>query len=188
MNEIGNLSTALENRLKKLEAARPPKTMALASIEGTSNEVNSSSSIELPQCITKLITGSDYWRLAKTRRYLKLAREGHLETLQALAEQAMAKDAPDHWFARVCSVKMWERTLALVAKTKRVATEAARIAEQLGVTAAEQIQTIYYAAWRKGSTVGRYAAWAAESGRDKFRFFCWLTSKKRGTDFQLGKF
>jgi hypothetical protein len=46
------------------------------------------SSIELPAVIEQLIASADYWRRAKTNRYKKLAREGHLRDLLELAEVA----------------------------------------------------------------------------------------------------
>ena len=73
-------------------------------------------SIELPAAITNLITGNEYWVTAKSNRYKKLIREGHLDNLLELAKLALTKDNPAHWFAKVCSVKAWERTLDFLKK------------------------------------------------------------------------
>ena len=45
-------------------------------------------SIELPAAITNLITGSEFWVTAKSNRYRKLIREGHLDNLLELAKLA----------------------------------------------------------------------------------------------------
>src|SRR6266516_125076 len=63
-----------------------------ASIENAVGNATNSTSIELQQEIKALITGSDFWILAKTNRYKKLIREGHLDKLLHLATHALTKD------------------------------------------------------------------------------------------------
>src|SRR5437588_9978433 len=87
-------------------------------------KAGSDTSIELPAAITNLITGSDYWVNAKRNRYKKLVREGHLDNLLELAKLALTKDNPAHWFAKVCSVKAWERTLDFLKKLETVRMKA----------------------------------------------------------------
>src|SRR6266571_3798494 len=88
-----------------------------ASIENSvqSNTTNKTS-IELPQEIKALVTGNDFWVNAKTNRYKKLIREGHLDKLLALASMAHSKNNPANWFAKACSRAAWVRTLAYFAK------------------------------------------------------------------------
>src|SRR5258708_34563738 len=55
------------------------------SIENTvSKAITNNTSIELPQEIKALITGNDFWVNAKSNRYKKLIREGHLDKLLVL--------------------------------------------------------------------------------------------------------
>ncbi len=90
-----------------------------ASIENTvSKDITNKTSIELPQEIKELITGNNFWVDAKSNRYKKLIREGHLDKLLRLAKMAYGKEKPANWFATACSVKAWERTLAYLAKLK----------------------------------------------------------------------
>ena len=93
-----------------------------ASIENTvSSDTTNKTSIELPQEIKALITGNDFWVNAKSNRYKKLIREGHLDKLLHLAKQALTKDNPANWFARACSKARWEKyTLPYFAKLKEV--------------------------------------------------------------------
>src|SRR5258708_13547556 len=87
---------------------RPNQSNDDTSIESTAGKPTNNTSIELPAEIKGLITGDDYWVLAKTRRYKKLIREGHLDKLLHLAREAQTKDRPANWFATACSKKRWE--------------------------------------------------------------------------------
>jgi hypothetical protein len=153
-----NLGEALKERYASIEKRgnKPPVT-----------------SIELPAEIESLITGSDYWRKAKVNRYKKLIREGHLDDLLELAKQALAKDTPANWFARVASKAQWQRTLDWLAKLREVAQNAVEVAKRLGVVP-EQMKAVYKACWRFGDSVISKAVTAEETGRDKFKYFNWL--------------
>src|SRR5437660_10161777 len=75
-----------------------------ASIENTvSKAITNNTSIELPPEIKELITGNDFWVNAKSNRYKKLIREGHLDKLLELAKMAHSKNNPANWFAKACS-------------------------------------------------------------------------------------
>ena len=65
-----------------------------SSIENTVGNTTNNTSIELPEEIKELITGNDYWVNAKSNRYKKLIREGHLEKLLELARMAHSKHNP----------------------------------------------------------------------------------------------
>ena len=134
------------------------------------------SSIELPQEIDSLITGSDYWQLAKRNRYKKLIREGHLSKLLQLAQMARTKNVPAHWFATACSKVKWERTLEYLAQLAKVQQAAVRAAEKLGTAVTN---FLYQQIWR-GVNVERWAAEAAEVGRHKARYFVWLCKRDGG--------
>jgi hypothetical protein len=125
-----------------------------ASIENkVSKTITNNTSIELPQEIKALITGNEYWVNAKSNRYKKLIREGHLDKLLELARMAHSKNNPANWFAKACSKAAWERTLAYFAKLAEIA--------------------------RKAETVERWAIAAEEISHDKpgqsrERYFAWL--------------
>lgn len=147
-----------------------------ASIENTvsSNAINNTS-IELPEEIKELITGNDFWVNAKTNRYKKLIREGHLDKLLALANMAHSKNNPANWFAKACSKLAWERTLAYFAKLKEVARKAEHVARRLGT---KVNKFIYKQIWN-GVNVERWAVAAEEikhdkPGQSKERHFAWL--------------
>ncbi len=147
-----------------------------ASIENTVGTTTNKTSIELPQAIKALITGSDFWVTAKTNRYKKLIREGQLDKLLYLAREARTKDNPANWFARACSKARWEKyTLPYFAKLKEVARKAEQVACRLGT---KVNKFIYKQIW-KGVNVERWAVAAQEISHDKpgqsrERHFAWL--------------
>ena len=57
-----------------------------SSIENKVGNTTNNTSIELPDEIKELITGNEYWVNAKSNRYKKLIREGHLEKLLELCQ------------------------------------------------------------------------------------------------------
>lgn len=146
-----------------------------SSIELKTLKLTNNTSIELPQEIKALITGSDYWVTAKTNRYLKLAREGHLPLLLKIAAEARSKNNPAHWFARTCSKPMWERTLAYYKKLADVARTAAEVAERLGTPVTNFIRKQIW----QGVNVIRLAVEAQETGRNPERYFAWLCLHQR---------
>jgi hypothetical protein len=151
-----------------------------ASIENTvSKAFTNNTSIELPQEIKALITGSDFWVQAKANRYKKLIREGHLDKLLHLAKMAQTQatiEHPSHWFAKACSKARWEKyTLPYFAKLKEVARKAEHVARRLGMNVNK---FIYKQIW-KGVNVERWAVAAAEVSHDKpeqsrLKHFAWL--------------
>jgi ribosomal protein S1 len=147
-----------------------------ASIENIvqSNTTNNTS-IELPDEIKALITGNDFWVNAKSNRYKKLIREGHLDKLLVLANMAQTKNNPANWFAKACSREMWERTLAFIAKLKEVARKADNVARRLGT---KVNKFIYKMIWN-GVNVERWAVAAEEikhdkPGQSREKHFAWL--------------
>ncbi len=147
-----------------------------ASIENTASKaITNNTSIELPQEIKALITGNDFWVNAKSNRYKKLIREGHLDKLLALANMARVKNNPANWFAKACSKATWERTLAYFAKLKEVARKAEHVACRLGTNVNK---FIYKQIW-KGVNVERWAVAAEEirhdkPGQSREKHFAWL--------------
>ncbi len=147
-----------------------------ASIENTvGNTTTNNTSIELPDEIKALITGNDYWVNAKSNRYKKLIREGHLDKLLTLANMARVKNNPANWFAKACSKLAWERTLAYFAKLKEVARKAEHVARRLGT---KVNKFIYKQIW-KGVNVERWAVAAEEirhdkPGQSREKHFAWL--------------
>ncbi|HEU5375141.1 MAG TPA: hypothetical protein VFV38_06870 [Ktedonobacteraceae bacterium] len=142
--------------------------------EQKQSEANSNNSIELPAAIKNLITGSDFWVTAKTNRYKKLIREGHLRDLLELANIALTKNNPANWFAKVCSVKAWERTLDFLEKLYRVRKKTEAVLSRIG-KGVEKL--VYKHAWA-GKSVERYAVAAQEIGKDRHKLFAWLCQRE----------
>ena len=146
------------------------------SIESTAGKPTNNTSIELPAAITALITGSEYWVNAKTNRYKKLIREGHLDKLLHLAREAHTKDRPDHWFAAACSKDRWEKyTIPYLAKLKEVAQKAEAVVRRLGT----KVNNFIYKQIWKGVNVERWAIAAQEvrhdkPGQSREKYFAWL--------------
>ncbi len=124
---------------------------------------NDDTSIELPVAITNLITGNEYWVTAKRNRYKKLIREGYLDNLLELAKLALTKYNPANWFATVCSVKAWERTLDFLKKLECVRKKATRVTKRIG----ERMATFVYKQIWAGRNVERWAVAAEEVHHDK---------------------
>ncbi len=127
------------------------------------NKRNDDTSIELPAAITKLITGNEYWIQAKSNRYKKLIKEGHLDNLLELAKLALTKHNPANWFAKVCSVKAWERTLDFLKKLNNVRQKAIQVTKRIG----ESMTTFVYKQIWAGRNVERWAVAAEEMRHDK---------------------
>ena len=172
---------------KELLAERFPQlnrtnTSEASSIENNVGKTTNNTSIEtsvvnnqLPNEITELITGNEYWVNAKSNRYRKLIREGHLEKLLELAKMAHSKDNPANWFAKACSKAAWERTLAYFAKLSEVVHTAERVARRVGT---KVNKFIYKQIWN-GVSVERWAVQAEEMRHDKpnqsrEKHFAWL--------------
>lgn len=135
-----------------------------SSIENAVYKTNTS--IELPEEIIALVDNKAY--LPKHR---KLWRE-HPRQLLTLIELAATKQAPSRWYAKVTAKAMWERTLKFLAKLERVRQQAQIIAQKLGV---EVNGFIYKQVWHNPA-VERLAAMAAETGRNKAKYFSWLVT------------
>src|ERR1700693_6171442 len=146
-----------------------------SSIENKAGNTTNNTSIELPNEIKALITGTEYWVKAKSNRYKKLIREGHLEKLLELSKMAHSKHNPANWFAKACSKPAWERTLAYFAKLAEVAHKAERVARRIGI---KVNKFIYKQIW-KGVNVERWAVTAEEvrhdkPGQSREKHFAWL--------------
>lgn len=135
---------------------------------------NNNTSIEVPAAIQQLNTGSDYWVALKTKRYQKLIREGHLADLLELAALALTKTKPANWFAKVASVKAWERTLDFLKKRHAVLRRAEQVAERLGKNMAERMRKFLYKQIWTGKSVERHAVAAQEIGENRHKLFAWL--------------
>jgi len=159
------------------------KTSETSSIENTvGNTLTNNTSIEttavkqdLPQTIKQLITGNEYWVNAKSNRYRKLIREGHLEKLLELAKMAQEKENPANWFAKAASKATWARTLDYFAKLTVVAQKAETVARRIGT---KVNKFIYKQIW-KGVNVERWAVTAEEvahnkPGQSREKHFAWL--------------
>jgi hypothetical protein len=151
------------------------------SLESTVENTTNNTSIELPAEVKALITGSDFWVLAKTNRYKKLIREGHLDKLLHLARAAQSKEHPANWFAAACSKARWERyTMPYFAKLQEVAWKAEQVARRLGT----QINKFIYKMIWRGVNVERWAIAAEEVRHDKpglsrEKYFAWLCVNER---------
>jgi hypothetical protein len=172
---------------ERFQQFKQVKSNSDSSIETNAGNTTNNSSIEtqavnnqLPNEITELITGSDYWVNAKSNRYRKLIREGHIEKLLELAKMAQTKDNPANWFAKACSKAAWERTLAYFAKLSEVAHTAERVARRVGT---KVNKFIYKQIW-KGVNVERWAIQASEvrhnkPGQSALKHFAWLCKNEK---------
>ena len=157
MNTTTSLTANAFTRLQALREQHDNKNKELKIKAG------SDTSIELPAAITNLITGSEFWVTAKSNRYKKLIREGHLDNLLELAKLALTKDNPAHWFAKVCSVKAWDRTLDFLKKLNNVRMKAAQVTKRIGEG---MTKFVYKQIW-EGKNVERHAITAEEVRHDK---------------------
>lgn len=146
------------------------KKQQLASIENTSS-TTTNTSIELPAVIDDLIDNKMY-----RNKFKKLIREGYLRDLLELAKMAATKNTPSRWFAKVTSKAQWERTLKMLETVRSVLAAAAEVAERIKAVP-DQMKAIYKACWRLKAEAVRHAITAQETGRNKFTYFCWLTSQ-----------
>lgn len=146
---------------------------------------NNNTSIEVPAAIQQLNIGSDYWVALKLKRYQKLIREGHLEDLLELAVLALTKSKPTNWFAKVASVKAWERTQDFLKKRHAVLRRAEQIAERIGTDMAEKMKKFVYKQIWTGKSVERYAVAAQEIGENRHKLFAFLCRQEgQGTTAQ----
>lgn len=186
---MGNGSTVTAGAILQARYGRfsPQHLSDGSSIETTAvNQPNktANTSIELPTEIQKLITGTDFWVRAKTNRYKKLIREGHLDKLLYLAREAQTKEHPANWFAAACSKSNWEeRTLPYLAKLREVARKAEQVARRLGI---KINRFIYKMIWRSVN-VERWAVAAEEvrhdkPGQSKEKYFVWLCVNEQRLD------
>lgn len=146
--------------------------------EQKQSESKTNTSIEVPAAITSLITGSDFWITAKTNRYKKLIREGHLADLLELATIALTKKNPANWFAKVASVKAWERTLDFLKKHYAVLKKAAQVMERIGTDMAERMRKFVLKQIWTGKSVQRHAVAAQEIGKDRHKLFAFLCKQE----------
>ncbi len=190
MNTMASTADVLAGRFQQFKQKQSTND---ASIENNAGKVTHNISIEadvvkpdgypheLPQDIKALITGSDFWVLAKTNRYKKLIREGHLDKLLSLAKEAETKDNPANWFAKAASKARWEKfTLPYFAKLHEVTEKAERVARRVGT---KVNKFIYRQIW-KGVNVERWAIqaeemWHAKPGQSKERHFAWLCMNEK---------
>jgi hypothetical protein len=166
-----------------------PKVSTAASSIGSS-VVNNTTSIEIPPEIDVLIDNKAYYN-----KFKKLIREGHLQDLLELAEIALTKDEPSHWFAKSTKTTaapgqeglptMWERSLKYLAKLRDIRRMAELVAAKIGTTVTKGI---YKQIW-KGANVERWADLARESRQlarqgtrrrdtDPAKLFMWLCSRE----------
>lgn len=132
----------------------------------------------MPAAIQQLTTGSDYWIDLKLKRYRKLIREGHLADLLELAALALTKSNPANWFAKVCSVKAWERTLDFLKKRHAVLQKAEQVISRIGKDMAERMQKFVYKQIWAGKSVERYAVAAQEIGDNRHKLFAFLCKQE----------
>lgn len=172
---MNNQSSIGALALSRFQAMREQHSQAETQKPTESNNITS---IEVPAAIQQLNIGSDYWVALKTKRYQKLIRDGHLADLLELAALALTKTKPAHWFAKVCSVKAWERTLDFLNKRHAVLRKAEQIAERLGHNLAERMQKFVYKQVWAGKSAERYAVAAQEIGEHRHKLFAWLCKQE----------
>lgn len=142
-----------------------------------SKDTNTNNSIELPAEVLNLITNNG-WKLARTNRYKKLMRDGEIsaDELVEFVEMAKEKNKPDYWFAKIMSKARWERTKDFLAKLREIKRLAKEVCSRIPVPP-YATRVIYKACWKFKSSVIVKAVTAQETGRDKYKYFCWLIGK-----------
>ncbi len=179
MKNTASFATLAAKRLLDMQEQRGKEQEAPNQKEQIQNNNNS---IELPEAIKNLNTGSDEWIEKKAKRYKRLIQEGYLNDLLELAKLApkMATEAhPSHWFAACASVKEWERTKNFLRKLRMLYSLAAQVMTRIGSNMAERMQKfVYKQIWLKRS-VERHAAAAQElehskPNQSRAKLFAWL--------------
>lgn len=109
-------------------------------------------------------------------RFANLLNQGYYNQLRHLAEhiRRVAHTSPVRMMAVACSKARWENTLAQIRERVKVERLANEVRERLRASN-DQMPALYAVVWRLKGYALRFAATAQEIGRDKFRFFCWLT-------------
>jgi hypothetical protein len=179
MHNTASFATLAAKRLLDIQEQRSKEQEAPNQKEQIQNNNNS---IELPEAIKKLNTGSDEWVEKKANRYKRLIQEGHLNDLLELAKLApkMATKAhPSHWFATAAGVKEWKRTLNFLKKVYAARHKAQQVAERIG-TAVNKF--IFKQIWAHRS-VERHAATVQElphnkPNQSKAKLFTWLCQQE----------
>ena len=143
-----------------------------------SNNLTTTNSIELPEVITKLIVGEAF-RQARINRYKMLIRNGYKRELFELAAKAQEMNNPAHWFAKWASKKRWEQTLETLKKWRKEAPTIREIIERLQVKPNQNrvAYKAFHEATSKHKSPLQLAITAQETGRDAFKYFCWLVWK-----------
>lgn len=113
-------------------------------------------------------------------RFANLLNQGYYNQLRHLAEhiRRVAHTSPVRMMAVACSKARWEDSLAQVRERMKVERLATEVRQRLNASD-DQMPALYAVVWRLKGYALRFAATAQEIGRDKFRFFCWLTSANR---------
>lgn len=100
-----------------------------------------------------------------------------------LAKLALTKNNPAHWFAKVCSVKAWERTLDFLKKLETVRRKADQVAQRMG----EGLTKFVFKQIWAGKNVEHHAVTASEVKHDKpnqskWKLFAYLCKQEgKGT-------
>ena len=178
MNDQSSFGAIAFTRFQAMQAQHVQLKDKLDQQEQKQSESNNITSIELPAAIKNLITGSEYWIKAKSNRYKKLIREGHLGNLLELAAIAPTRENPANWFAKVCSVKAWERTLNFLKKLHDVRKKAEQIMGRIGQEVSDRMKKFVYKQIWAGKSVERHAVAAQEIGENRHKLFAWLCKRE----------
>jgi hypothetical protein len=164
-----SLTSLLTNRKVSIELKR--ENSHSKSIELAPSQTQTAS--DIPEAVDGLIDNKMY-----RNKFRKLIREGHLSDLLELAAIAQDKDKPSHWFAVATGKKHWQATLKFLSALRSVRQTAEEVLRRVQVPTGS-MKAVYKACWRLKDAAVRQAVTAQETGRDPFRYFCWLTSPKR---------
>lgn len=131
----------------------------------------------LPEWLTPYIQNPN-WAV----RYAQLLNEGGELVLRELIKRLPSvkwrgQPKPYHYMNAACSKANWADTVRQMRQSLRIDELAKDVFKRLEATQ-KQARAIYAACWRLGTSVVRHAVTAQEIGRDRFKFFCWLTSSK----------
>ena len=126
---------------------------------------------ELPDAVIALVDNKAY-----LPRHRRLQRDHGSEMLLKLVELAATKERPSRWYAKVTSVRCWERTLKMLKKLIAATKRAGLVMEKVGADAS-WLRWYTSVAYRNSeATVAGWAELAAR-GRSPVKYFGWLAAQ-----------
>ncbi len=168
------IGALLNNRMSSIELKRVRTTNN--SIELAPSQTQTASTLDLPEEIDALIDNKMY-----RNKFRYLIKQGYLSQLLELAAIAKGKNAPSRWFAVATAKKNWQATLHFLSELRHVRQTAEQVLRRIKPPTGS-LKAVYKACWKLRDAAVQRAVTASETGRDPFRYFCWLCYSKAGKE------